>query len=101
MNSTFPLYDTLHQQIEQDTPLTNDEVQFFIDNFIYLNDQEHEYIFALIRIYQSKILEQTNELPWGIKCIKKGLKVDIEKLPNKLQQMLYLFLKTHLKSLSK
>lgn len=98
--SSFPLYDTLYKKIElKKQPLNEHEIAFFIDKFSCLGEYEHEYIFALIRKYQSQFHDQLNELPWGIKSIKKGIKIDIEKLPEKLQQLLYIFLNTHIESM--
>lgn len=100
--TTFPLYDTLYHKIENNKQNLNDEqIAFFIDNFSLFGDYEYELVFALIRKYQSQNCQQLNELPWGIKNIKKGLKVDMEKLPSQLQQLLLLFMNIHLESLQK
>jgi hypothetical protein len=100
---SFPLYDTLYKQIEhKNTPLSDSETLYFVEEFKNLDENTHEYIFALIRTFQKKSnSDNINELPYGIKSIKKGIKIDMEKLPSKLQQMLLLFLTTHLQSIDK
>jgi hypothetical protein len=96
MSTEFPLYNQLVEKIHIEE-LSEDDKIFFTDNIQKLSKTEHEIIFALIRTHQI----QTNEssryiLPYNAKHQKKGIKFDLNKLPNDLQCILLEFVKLHM-----
>lgn len=94
----FPLYTQLSKKI-QDVELTDDQKIYFIDHFKNLTKNEHELIFALIRIHQMNYHDATfYTLPYGAKNQKNGIKFDFDKLPIELQWILYEFIQLHLSS---
>lgn len=98
--STFPLYDSLKDKIPKvivDIPYKDKD--FFTEQVSNLDTTEHELIYALIRYYQIQNEPQDtipSIFPYGAKKLKKGMKIDFEKLPTKLQYMLICFIRLHL-----
>lgn len=94
----FPLYNQLTNKI-QNIELNEDQKQYFIEQFKILTKNEHELIFALIRMHQMNTKDSTfYTLPYGAKNQKSGIKFDFEKLPNELQWILYEFIHLHVES---
>jgi hypothetical protein len=99
MNS-FPLYENLSKDIK-DEELKSEEEEDFIEMVKNLgkDDDGNSLMYALIKIYQ---IENGNPssfiLPYGGKQLKQGIKFDLKVFPNKLKQILYKFLRIHLKS---
>lgn len=96
MTTEFPLYNQITQKMTVEE-LSEDDKLFFTNTVENLSKMEHEIIFALIRTHQV----QTNEssryiLPYNAKHQKKGIKFDLNKLPNELQCILLEFVKLHL-----
>jgi hypothetical protein len=58
-----------------------------------MNDDEHEKVYALIRVYHLDNDTHIQPLAYGGKPLKNGLKFDIDFLPSKLQYILYQFSK--------
>jgi hypothetical protein len=92
---SFPLYDRLSDNLSNDdlNPLTNIQKSSFINECKNYSEHEHELIYVLIRIYQTKY-DNVNitSLPYQSKCIKKGIKFDFDKFPQYLQHVLYQFM---------
>lgn len=107
--STFPLYNLLIEQTK-DEPLTQNDLIDFIENFRKLDKYGMDLIFVIIRIFSLKNNKQSNNLfdiPFGGQKLdtidssvsnKTDVKFDIRNFPNKLNQMLYHFVKLHLTS---
>lgn len=95
----FPLYDQLFQ-----TTLSKHDKKFINTDFIIeeigkLEPEQHEIIYVLMKMYQLNTMNNnTYSLPIGCKKLKKGLKVDIELLPNSLLYIIEEFINIHIKS---
>ena len=94
MSSTFPLYNILKDSLQINSQdLTNIQKE----SIIYMIEKDsncHEIICALIRSYQ--IDDENKEyLPYECKKQKNGYKFNINKLPSKLQKILYEFTIKH------
>jgi hypothetical protein len=99
--SSFPLYDNLNQKTENiGETLTPDEKGMLSDNIKNIDNDGHKMIYALIRYFQMKHLQNNGvELPYSSKKQKSGYKFDIDYLPRQLQQILFLFSNIHLKKM--
>ena len=98
--AAFPLYNQIYCKVKNnDTTLSEDDKSFFVDTVKTLSATEHEIIFALIRTFQIRNSDAPfyNILPYHSKHQKKGIKFDFDKLPQKLQQVLFYFTKIHLR----
>lgn len=98
--SKFPLYDSLNTNIKN-KDLTVIQKKDFIKKIDILDKNGHELIYALIRIYQMENDEDNTSfiLPYNGIYINKDMKFYIENLPNKLNHILYKFIKVHLKKM--
>lgn len=90
----FPLYQSLKYNHSDDfKELSADEKDKFLDFVKDIKDTEDkkEIIFALIRAYHLDNDINHQEIPYGGKNLKGGIKFDFDCLPSKLQHMLYTF----------
>ena len=88
----FPLYTIINDKLTEDLkPLTKGEKEKMISKIKQLDDNQHEHIYALIKVHH---LENENEfkLPYGMKNLKLGIRVDIDTIPIKLQYIIKEFL---------
>jgi hypothetical protein len=85
----FPLYQSLKKDDFKE--LTLEEKDKFSELFKYMSEDKHEIIYALIRAYHLENDIHTQEIPYGGKNLKSGLKFDFDQLPSKLQYILYSF----------
>lgn len=94
---TFPLYDSIISQIEvsENKELSKQEKDKFISDVKKLNQSGHEYIYALIKVYHMKNEENAYKLPYEMKSLKAGLRIDFSILPNELQHILIKFIQVH------
>jgi len=62
-----------------------------------IDEKGSELIYALIRVFQMENSDDitTFKLPYDGKYSKNDMKFDLNKLPNKLKQILYKFVKLH------
>ena len=95
--TNFPLYDNIEQKLQEQNviisePVATENKQEFID-FVKTGDQNiHEFIYMLIKVYQLKFDKTSStSLPFNGKEQKCGLKFDIDNLPNHLQHILIEF----------
>ena len=105
MTSTFPLYDTLYNQVRQSNTMhpeiTQSQKQLIISFIDSSQEHIHELIYVLIRMYQLQHSDtQLFTLPYGAKQIKKGLKFNINKFPHTLTHIIHQFVITHTNTLS-
>ena len=98
--SSFPIYDTLSENISQ-KDLTVKQKEEFMEKIKSLDQQGYELVYALIRTFQMENNDDktTFKLPYKGKILKNEIKFDLEKLPNKLKQMLYKFVNIHIRSM--
>ena len=96
----FPLYDNLNKELGEDLkPLTKSEKEKLINNIKQLDDNGHELIYTLIRVYYLNNEKDDYKLPYGMKSLKLGLRTDINQLPLPLQHIIKNFVELHLKSI--
>lgn len=94
---TFPLYQDLMKNTNE-VPLTDEEKDELIKRIKKLDTLGHELVYALIRNYQIEH-ETTYEIPYDGKNLKLGLKFDLEKIPNRLSQIIFKFSEKHLEKM--
>lgn len=101
MNTNFPLYDNLYQNI-QSKDLTVKQKNDFMEKIKNINDIGSELIYALIRVYQMENNNEDNSiiLPYDGKFIDNDMIFDLNLLPNKLKQILYKFVKLHTRTMN-
>lgn len=103
--TNFPLYDTLEKDIP-DKNLTGRQKSIFIKNMEKMDQYGYDNIYILIKVYYLQNSDEINEfvLPYGGVSVngnentETDLRFDIDKFPNKLNQILYKFCQLHLKS---
>jgi hypothetical protein len=97
--STFPLFSTLEQKIEEEhidlnLSLSDVQKQFICDQVKSMDDISVELVYAIIRFYHLQY-ESGNimELPYQMKKQKTGsiYKIDLNDMPLKLQHFVLLF----------
>jgi len=91
---TFPLYDNLISQVEE-KELTLLEREKLCVDIKKLDSKGHELMYALIKVYHMKNEENAYKLPYGMKSLKAGHRVDLNVLPFQLQQILVKFIELH------
>ena len=92
MSSQFPLYETLKNMSINDKDISSLQKDEIVDHI--KNDQKcHEFIYALIKSYQIDNDDIDSELYQSKKSNENTLKFNINKLPQKLQIILYKFMK--------
>uniref|UniRef100_A0A6C0KH47 NET domain-containing protein n=1 Tax=viral metagenome TaxID=1070528 RepID=A0A6C0KH47_9ZZZZ len=87
----FPLYVSL--KTEEFKELNESQKDELFELVKDMNDPKHEQIYALIRAYHLDHDNHIQDIPYGGKQLKTGLKLDIDCLPSKLQYILYQFSK--------
>lgn len=98
----FPLYDQLYQSTKPNHLSKFQNQDFIVDEINKLEPAQHELIYVLIRVHQITFGDKRiYTLPNGCKKLKKGLKVDVEQLPDELLYILEEFIKIHLKNCKK
>jgi hypothetical protein len=87
----FPLYPSLKSgEFKELSEAQKDEL---FDIIKEIADEKQEQIYALIRAYHLDHDNQIQDLPYGGKILKSGIKFDIDCLPSNLQSILYQFVK--------
>ena len=100
--SNFPLYDNLIKDVK-DVDLTAKEKESTIKKIKNINENGNELLYVLIKVYHiNNECEHTNyTIPYNGKFVKKDLKFDLEKLPNKLKQIIKNFIDMHVDTITK
>jgi hypothetical protein len=98
--SKFPLYDSLSKDIST-TDLTASQKRSFLKKIIKIDQNGHELVYALIRMYQIENGEENTSftLPYNGTFTGSDINFDVDKLPKNLKQILYKFLSVHLKKM--
>jgi len=98
MNS-FPLYTSLSVNLPNKS-LTARQKQEFINKTKTMDQEGHELIYALMRVF---FLENEGCSPYNIlyggQYTGKNIMFDLDNIPEKLQQLLYKFSKIHVKKM--
>ena len=87
----FPLYPSL--KTREFKELVESQKDELFDTIKDMTDEKQEQVYALIRAYHLDHDNQIQDLPYGGKVLKSGIKFDIDCLPSKLQFILYQFVK--------
>ena len=85
----FPLYMSL--KTSEFTELTETQKDDLFELIKEMSDAKHEQIYALVRAYHLDHDIHVQDIPYGGKQLKNGLKFDIDFLPSKLQHIIYQF----------
>lgn len=85
----FPLYKSLCTDDFKE--LNDNQKDDLLSRIKDMNDDKHNVLYGLIYAYHISHDTHLQELPYGGKSLKNGLKFDIDHLPSKLQSVLYQF----------
>ena len=97
--SKFPLYDDLIKNTLY-TDLTVKNKNEFLNLVQKIDENGQEIMYILIKIYQIEHNENHGfTIPYGGSYADNDINFDLDKLPNKLKQLLFKFLKTHISSI--
>lgn len=98
--SNFPLYDSLSKDI-LNKDLSIKQKNDFINNVKNIDNTGSELIYALIKVYHIQNIDEKNTiiLPFEGEYLNNEIKFDLDKLPNKLKQILFKFLQIHTKTM--
>ena len=100
-NDISPLYQNLRSNSgDVSDDLTSEQKDEFVKRVKLLDENGHEIIYILIRMYENDTTSKFAELPYGSKSTSKELKFDLDNLPNQLKWMIYKFSKLHLDKMS-
>jgi len=96
--SDFQLYNNLIKDLTS-KKLTIKQKKDFIDKISKLDENGHELLYVLIRIFEKRKKKKENILPFNSKSENDNkITFDINEFPNKLSQLLYKFIKLHISS---
>lgn len=85
----FPLYHSI--KCDDFKELSQEEKDKFIELIKDTSEDKMNIIYALIRSYHLDNDINIQDIPYGGKNLKSGLKFDFDNLPSKLQFMLHTF----------
>ena len=95
LEKQLPVYELLFSQCS-DQDLTPEQKTFFVTNIDRIDTPITDLFYMIIRVYFNTHGNTAHALPYDAKVIKKGVKFQLNRLPNKLQQMLFKFLEQNL-----
>jgi len=95
--SKFPLYDSLSKDLPQED-LTPTEKRLFIKKIGKIDNNGHELVYALIRMYQVENNEENTSftLPYNGIFVDSDINFDLDKFPIYLKHILFKFLSVHI-----
>lgn len=97
--SNFPLYDNLVKDAK-DEDLDSKEKKALVKNINKIDENGSELLYVLIKVYHinNECEHASYTIPYDGKFVKKDLKFDLEKIPNKLKQIIQKFVNMHIDS---
>jgi len=97
--TSFPLYDNLEKGIYE-IPLKKAEKDDLMSKIKLLDNNGHEIIYVLIKTHfiENEPETESYKMPYGMKSLKLGLRIDLNVIPPKLQQILKKFVELHNKN---
>ena len=98
--SKFPLYDSLSKDIP-DLDLSLPQKRVFIKRISKIDNNGHDLVYALIRMYQVENHEKNTSftLPYNGTFIDKDIKFELDNFPITLKHILFKFLGVHLETM--
>ena len=93
------LYNSLKDGCET-KDLTIEQRDVFAKNIKDLDGKGQEMVYVLIKMFEmdeTKIT--TDQLPYESKVVSKEIRLDLDKIPDKLKQMIFKFSNMHLKNM--
>lgn len=98
--SNFPLYNSLLTDLPE-KDLTSAQKRDFLKKIPTIDEEGHELTYALIKMHQIKSHDNSlsHNLPYNGKNDGEGFNFDIENFPIDLRQILYKFIKMHIKKM--
>lgn len=95
--SKFPLYDSLSKDISH-ADLTAAQKRSFIKRISTIDENGHDLVYALIRMYQVENNEKNTSftLPYNGTFVDSDIHFDLDKFPPTLKQILFKFLAVHI-----
>ena len=95
--SKFPLYDSLSKDLPEED-LTPTEKRLFIKKIGKIDNNGHELVYALIRMYQVENNEENTSftLPYNGIFVDSDINFDLDKFPIYLKHILFKFLAVHI-----
>ena len=99
MSDKFPLYDLYTKKLSK-RDLSKKQKDDFVSKVKELDQKGKELLFMLIKVYHIETTS-TNDyyLPYNGKENRKNISFDLEEFPKELKQLLYRFVKDHLKTM--
>jgi hypothetical protein len=100
MTNNIPIYNTLLSSTSN-IDLTIEEKNNFMVQIKKCDIQGYKTLYILIVTYHMNNNEETsNNFPYGGSIIKEEMRFDLDKLPFKLKQILYIFITKHFNPIS-
>ena len=95
--SKFPLYDSLSKDLPN-VDLTLIEKKLFIKKIAKIDNNGHELVYALVRMYQVENNEENTSftLPYNGTFVDSDIHFDLDKFPIYLKHILFKFLSVHI-----
>lgn len=97
MTTKFPLFDSINNMVSSKNDVLTHDIQLDLSQKIKKFDKNtQELVYALIKAYQITNPDTSQHtIPFEGKTLKSGLKFDMTKFPNKLQNILAKFVELH------
>lgn len=97
---SLPIYDILYNE-SNDEELTQIQKDDFLKIIKKVDSEGSELIYAIIKTYylQNFNGEHNTNYLYGAKFLKCSIKFDLDEFPNKLKNMLFVFINKHIKKM--
>lgn len=94
---SFPLFDTIKKEVDMDPEfkLSDTELRILAQKINKFDQESHEKIYVLIKMYQMKEGIVTYDLPYGGRNRDGDINFTLEDFPNILVHMLKIFVDKH------
>jgi hypothetical protein len=98
--SKFPLYDSLSRDLPKND-LTLPQKRVFIKRIAIIDNNGHDLVYGLIRMYQVEHNEENTSftLPYNGTFIDSHINFDLDKFPMDLKHILFKFLGVHIEKM--
>ena len=97
--SLHPLYDSLKNDTKP-IDLTQEQKEDLIFNIRKMDEKGCELFFVLLKLFEiDSVPDASDGLPYECRYVAKEYRFDLEKFPDHLKQILYKFVKMHIKNM--